>query len=166
MVDAVKPLVRVLMGAPGAGKSTYCASHIAELGAVFSLDQARAEVGRHEHDQAATSAAIDLICDHAGEYLLSGGAVTIDTTAARLADRRRWVALAKAHDARSIVTRFSVPLEVALARNAARARPVPHSALKALWWAVESTTDEQLLAEGFDAVEHAHVASAGNPGPQ
>jgi predicted kinase len=144
--------VRVLIGAPGAGKTHFCTQHADRLGILLSLDRARAIVGRGEHDQAATPAAVDLVRRQAAEALAAGDTITVDATGAAILDRASWLALAQDHAVPATALVLRVSLATALARNADRTRQVPADVLTAMWTAIDRTTAAELLAEGFRSV--------------
>ncbi|KDN23201.1 ATP-binding protein [Amycolatopsis rifamycinica] len=148
------PVLRVMVGAPGCGKSTYCARKLAEgrFGARLSLDRERAVLGRHEHDQAATPAAVRMVRAIAGALLAGGREVTIDATATTAAERGTWLTLARQHAAVPVAVIVRAPLAVALARNAARVRPVPEPVVREFWHRVHAIHPLTLLVEGFRAV--------------
>lgn len=148
----MSPLVRVLIGPPGSGKTTWC-RHSGTLGTILSLDAARAVVGSGEHDQAATDAAVDYVRTRAHEALTAGRDVTIDATGARaLPDRAIWLALAAEHHVEAHAVLFRTPLSTCLARNALRDRVVPSTVLTIMWLAIRDTTPEALRREGFTTV--------------
>ncbi len=143
-----------MVGGPGCGKSTYCARKLAEgrFGARLSLDRERAVLGRHEHDQAATPAAVQMVHAIAGALLAGGREVTVDATATTAAERGTWLTLARQHAAIPIAVIVRAPLTVAIACNAARARPVPEPVVREFWHRVYVLAPLTLLAEGFRIV--------------
>jgi protein phosphatase len=145
-------LIRVLIGPPGAGKSTWCTDHSDHLGHVFSLDQARAIVGSGEHDQTATQAAVAWVHAKAGDALAAAETVTIDATGAAPLDRATWLQLAREYHASPVAVVFRVPLVAALARNRQRQRQVPEDVITRMWGGIDRTTSRDLLDEGFAAV--------------
>jgi predicted kinase len=142
-------LLRLLIAPPGAGKSHWCTEHSGRIGSVFSLDAARAELGRHAHDHAVNPAAVDAVTRAMADVLLSGGEVTLDATSTVRAHRAQWLALARRYRATPVAVVLRVRLEVALARNAVRTRPVPPAALTQMWHEVDELTAAQLRLEGF-----------------
>jgi predicted kinase len=149
------PLLRVLIGSPASGKTTLCATERAagRFGTRLSLDDTRAVLGKHAHDQCATPAAVAYVSELAGALLAAGGEVTIDTTATTAQQRAGWLALARIHGAPTVAVLVRTPLDVALARNARRARPVPADVLTEFWRRVAVLEPRDLLTEGFRAVD-------------
>lgn len=145
--------LRVLVAAPGTGKSTWCRAQGNAAGVVLSTDCARAEVGEGDDDRNASDAAFDLVEQRAAEHLDEGRDVTIDATGARRQDRARWLALAAAHGAVPVAVRLRCSLLIALRRNRSRPRQVPALVVFRMWWAVRALPPERLLAEGFVHVE-------------
>ncbi|UKD50873.1 ATP-binding protein (plasmid) [Amycolatopsis sp. FU40] len=125
-----RALVRVLIGPPGAGKTTLCEHEGWRFGTCLSLDAARADLGAGAHDQTATPAAVEHVELQAHALLAAGADVTIDATSTTAAERSTWLAVAKEHEAAAVAVIVRTPLETALARNAGRAQPVPEAVVK------------------------------------
>ena len=168
MIRGDVPALRVLIGAPAAGKTTWCRSRGRELGTVLSLDAARAIVGTGEEDQAVTPEAVAFVRGQAAEALAAGRNVTIDATgAAADPDRATWLALAREYGAEPVAVVFRSPLGHCLGRNALRERQVPDEALVTMWLAIRATGPGELHREGFARVSTVHpgaaVAAADDP---
>lgn len=147
------PSLTVMIGAPGAGKTTLARSFD---GAVFSLDASRARLGLHPGDQAATPAAVADVVSRA-DYTLSRRIPTvIDATGATPRDRSTWLALARRHNTTPVALRVITPLFVCLDRNSDRldATHVPADVLIGMWQGIDTTSDHALYQEGFEVVEH------------
>ncbi|WP_244923719.1 AAA family ATPase [Enhygromyxa salina] len=125
----------VFVGVQGSGKSTFFARHYADTHVRLNRDMLR--TGNRE-----------AVLMHA--CLAVGQAFVIDNTNPKRDTRARYVAAAKAAGFRTIVVVFSVPLELALARNAAReaAARVSEIAIRGTFAKLEAVTDD----EGFDEV--------------
>lgn len=154
----VEPLnlaaLHVLIGAPGAGKSTWTASQGAGLGAVLSLDAARAEISGDAGDQSVTPQAVQLVTDRAMGELLACRVATIDATGAVPTDRQHWLTLAQSWGGVPTAWVFRVPLEVCLQRNARRSpnRRVPDDVVIRMWSAIDAVTVDELHQDGFRVV--------------
>ncbi|QRP47431.1 ATP-binding protein [Amycolatopsis sp. FDAARGOS 1241] len=157
--------MRVMVGGPGCGKTTYCERQLADgrFGTRLSLYRERAVLGRHEHDQAATPAAVAMVRAIAGALLAGEREVIIDATATTAAERGTWLALARQPAAVPVAVIVRAPLAVALARNANRARPVPEPVVREFWHRVHALTLLALLAEGFRAVTEVDTTPTTTP---
>ncbi len=145
-----RPLLRVLIGAPGSGKTTWCAHHgQGALGVVLSTDDARLVLAGDASDQSVSAAAFDWVHQQAAATLAAGRAVTIDATGASRRDRALWVRLAAACDAAPVAVVFRVPYAVCTARNRARSRQVPDGVLRDMWRRIGALTPQRLRQEGF-----------------
>jgi F420-dependent oxidoreductase-like protein len=152
------PALVVLVGASGAGKSTWAAANF-RPDQVVSTDALRGLVGEGEHDQRAGKDAFDVL-DLVLERRLKRGLLTVVDSLALDAKRRASL--------RSVADRFGVPCvavgfevadDVCRARNRARAgRPVPAKVLSD-----QLKTASRVLGvlrdEGFAAV---HVVREGD----
>lgn len=145
-------LLRVLIGPPGVGKSTWCAARAHHLGLVLSLDAARALLGAGEHDQAVTAAAVHHVRGRCAQSLAMGTSVTVDATGSSILDRATWLELASRLGASPTAVVFRAPLALTLRRNADRARRVPEAVVTAMAARIARTSAAHLLAEGFHAV--------------
>ncbi len=139
--------VVVLVGLPGAGKSTLYRARYAATHALVSKDLLR----NHRRPAARQRALVE-------EALARGRSVVVDNTNVRRADRRELVELARAHGARATaVVLLASPAECR-ARNASRegrAR-VPDVAIFAAARRFEPLSDDE-----FDAVFYARLDERG-----
>ena len=147
------PCLVVLVGAAGAGKSTWAASRFAP-NAVVSTDAMRAVVGIDEHDQRASKDAFEVVERIVHARLRRGFSTVVDSTALEPVQRARWVAIARRHG-RPVHAVVLAPEERSVrARNRQRPRAVP-SAVVTKQLAALRTALEVLDTEGFDGVHHA-----------
>jgi protein phosphatase len=122
-IDLPDPSLVVLIGAAGAGKSTFAARHFADS-EVLSSDRFRALVSGDEADQGATHAAFDRLHRELTRRLAAGMLTVIDATSLEPSSRRALLARAAAAGIPAIAVVFDLPTETVLARNAARRQRV------------------------------------------
>ena len=134
-----QPELAVLVGLPGAGKSTFFRAHLAATHALVSKDRFRHNRDRARRQRTLVRAA-----------LASGRSVAVDNTNPSRAERAELLALARAFGARPVAYLFRPDLAGCLARNAGREgrERVPDVALYAALARFEAPTPE----EGFAAV--------------
>jgi protein phosphatase len=142
----------LLMGAAGAGKSTYASGHF-PAATILSSDAYRERLSGDAADQTATGEAFRLLHAHAGERLAAGLLTVIDATNVLAASRAALMALAAVHGRPAIAIVLDEPLAVCLERNALRAgrTAVPQWIVQRQHAALRRALP-QLSAEGFRAV--------------
>jgi len=123
------PSVVILVGAAGAGKSTFAARPF-PLGAVLSSDAMRAAISGNAADQSATRPAFDALHRALDQRLAAGRLTVVDATNVTPAARRTVRTIAARHRTPVIVIVLDYPSAVVHARNAARqGRQVPDAAV-------------------------------------
>jgi predicted kinase len=127
----------ILMGLPGAGKTTFYRSYFASTHTHVSKDLWPHATGREVRQRRAIDQA-----------LTSGQSVVVDNTNATVADRAAVIAAASERGARVVGYFFDVATRVAIARNAERSgrAKVPKVAI----FTVAKRLERPTLAEGFD----------------
>jgi F420-dependent oxidoreductase-like protein len=123
------PSLLVLIGPSGSGKTTWARRHFSS-GEVVSSDSLRAMVGSGEDDQAASTAAFELLERIVEERLKRGLTVVVDTLGYNDEARTRWID--KAHEAGipAYAVLFDTAADVCEQRNKTRDKPIPRSVLK------------------------------------
>jgi predicted kinase len=133
----VRPEVVVLIGLQGAGKSTFRAQRFESTHVLVSKDRFRNNRRPERRQQQLIE-----------EALAAARSVVVDNTNPSRVDRATIIALARSFNARVIGYFFASPLEECLARNVARAHPVPEVGLLA----TAKRLEPPVLAEGFDEI--------------
>ncbi|HYE47087.1 MAG TPA: polynucleotide kinase-phosphatase [Caulobacter sp.] len=110
----------VLIGASGAGKSSFAARHFLAT-EVISSDHARALVGDDETDQSVTGDAFELVAAIAEKRLKHRRLAVIDATNVRPADRRQWIELARRWHALPVAIVLDPGVDACLEHNRDRA---------------------------------------------
>ena len=146
----------VLIGAAGAGKSTFAQRHFGPT-EILSSDAFRALVSDDARDQTASAPAFDLLHRALAHRLRRGRLSVVDATNANAGDR--WQLLSAAAIARRPAVGIVLdPGEaICLSRNAGRGgggATIPEDAVRRQWAAVRLSVAAlgRLLAEGFAAL--------------
>lgn len=152
------PGLVVLVGAAGAGKTTFAARHF-DPSEILSSDAYRALLSGDESDQQVTRAAFGRLHRDLAIRLRSGRLTVVDATNVEGMARRTLLRLAAGAGIASVAIVLDLPERVVLARNAARTGRIVDEAvvrrhLERLRGSIGSTSDEArsvLVAEGFAA---------------
>jgi predicted kinase len=151
----MKPILAVMVGISGSGKSTFAdglkTSLRLENGNItekVSTDDIRLELTGNAEDQSQNGRVFSVARARVASLLKQGKNVIADATSPTKKDRREWLELGRAADAEVRAYFVEVSLAVAKQRNAQRDRKVPE-------WVI----DKQLAkltapdeSEGFDKV--------------
>lgn len=127
----------ILIGLPGAGKTTLYRERFARTHLHVSKDLWPKATGRQVRQEKMI-----------GEALAAGSSVVVDNTNATVAERATLIGLARVHGARVIGYFFDLSTRAAVARNANRTgcEKVPNVAI----FTVAKRLEPAALAEGFD----------------
>lgn len=106
----------VLIGATGAGKSTFAHRHFKPT-EIISSDYARGLIADDENDQAISADAFELVAAIAEKRLKHRKIAVIDATNVRAPDRKRWVELARRWHALPAAIVLDVDLDDCMAHN-------------------------------------------------
>jgi protein phosphatase len=141
----------VLIGAAGSGKSTLAARHFSSA-EVLASDDYRAAVSGDAADQSVNDVAFDRLHADLERRMAAGELTVIDATNVQGWARRRLMAAAAHHGRPAVALVLALPVEISLARNAARAdRRVPPSAVRRQDRYLRASLP-RLGEEGYDAV--------------
>jgi protein phosphatase len=149
------PSLVVLVGAAGAGKSTFAARHFAE-GEVLSSDRFRAIVSGDEADQSATRAAFGRLHRELARRLANRRLTVVDATSVEPSARRALLVRARAAGVPAVAIVLDLPPSVVLTRNAERrprtvAEEIVLHHLERLRASVDGS-DPAIHHEGFDTI--------------
>ena len=151
-IDLPDPSLVLLVGAAGAGKSTFAARHF-DASEVLSSDRFRAIVSGDEANQAATRAAFTLLHRELSARLGRGLMTVVDATSVRSTARRALLDRATAAHVPVTAIVLDLPADTVFARNAARpARTVDMDVVRDQLAGVRESLDgpaAPLRREGF-----------------
>jgi polynucleotide kinase-phosphatase len=119
VIDVPELSLVVLIGASGAGKSTFASAHFLRT-EVISSDFCRGLVADNENDQSASKDAFDVLHYIAGKRLAAGRLTVIDATNVQQESRKHLIQLAREHDVLPVAIVLDVPEPVCVRRNADR----------------------------------------------
>ncbi|HEX2194584.1 MAG TPA: AAA family ATPase [Candidatus Limnocylindria bacterium] len=140
----------VLIGPSGSGKSTFAARHFPRT-YVLSSDEMRAIVADDPADQTATDAAFELLHTALALRLAGRRTSVVDATNVERWARGRLLAVARRSGRPALAIVLALPLEVCMARNAARRDARPAAAIRRQHrWMMGSLA--ALTDEGFERV--------------
>jgi protein phosphatase len=169
------PSLVLLVGAAGAGKSTFAARHFAP-DEVLSSDAYRALVSGDEADQSVSHVAFRILHRELERRLAERRLTVVDATNVARGNRRHLIDRARAAGVPVVALVLAPPADVVRARNAARPRRVDDEVVRNQLERVERTAADGLLTgegcaavwilrdpDAFDAVTVARLPAAGAP---
>ena len=146
------PSLVLLIGAAGAGKTTFAARHFAP-DEVLSSDAYRALVSGDEGDQSVSHVAFRILHRELERRLADRRLTVVDATNVAAGNRRQLIKRARAAGVPVVALVLAPPAAVVLARNAARPRRVDEEIVRRQLDRVERTAaDGVLTGEGCGAV--------------
>ncbi|HEY3335422.1 MAG TPA: AAA family ATPase [Candidatus Limnocylindrales bacterium] len=155
------PSLVVLVGAAGAGKSTFAARHFAP-GEVLSSDVFRALVSGDAADQRATRPAFAALHRSLGRRLAAGQLTVVDATSLTAYARRGLLARAAAARVPAVAIVLDLPADLVRARNLARdgSAAIPDAAVLAQLGDLSRTIERERETgwPGFAAVHRLSAA--------
>jgi predicted kinase len=155
VIELPDPVLVVLVGAAGAGKSTL-AARLFDPEQVLSSDAYREKVGGDAADQSVTRAAFSILHRELGRRMAERLTTVVDATNVTSFARRSVVRRAAAHGIPAVAILLDLDPRLVRARNATRpGRIVPEAAVRAQLADLErSLRRGQLSEEGFASVHH------------
>jgi len=150
-IEVEVPGLVVLVGAAGAGKSTFARRHFPAAD-VLSSDALREALTGDPADQSATRRAFAILHRELVRRLRAGQLVVVDATNVRPFARRALVRRAKVVGVPATAIVLDLPSPLVHVRNEARCRPVPAAAVSDQLAELRASI-ESLATEGFDRVE-------------
>ena len=150
------PVLVVLVGPSGSGKSVWAAEHY-RPDEVVSSDRLRAVVGSGEHDLDASDDAFALLDQIVAARLRRGLTAVVDTLGLDPARRLRYLGLARSSGMPAVAVLFGTDPAECRRRNRARDRPVPAPVLGGQLRRMRAALT-QIPGEGWDLVTTAEQA--------
>jgi len=144
-IEIPDPSLVLLVGAAGAGKTTFAARHFAP-DEVLSSDAYRALVSGDEANQKVSRVAFSILHRDLERRLLARQLTVVDATNVDPRNRRELLRLAQAAGLPVVALVLHLPPAVVLARNAARSRQVDEAVVRWQLERVRTTAADGVLA--------------------
>jgi predicted kinase len=145
----MKPILAVMVGISGSGKSTFASGLKTSLKAeLVETDAIRVELTGNAEDQSQNGKVFVIAKKRVNDYLSSGNNAIIDATSLSVRDRKDWIEIAKSNNAEARAYFVDTPVDVAKRQNASRKRKVPEFVIDKQASKLQPPTK----AEGFDSV--------------
>jgi len=145
----MKPILAVMVGISGSGKSTFANGLKTSLKAeLVETDAIRVELTGNAEDQSQNGKVFAIAKKRVNDYLSSGKNAIIDATSLDVKARKDWIEIGKANNAEMRAYFVDTPVDVAKRQNASRTRKVPEFVINKQASKLQSPTK----AEGFDSV--------------
>lgn len=148
-MDKMNPTLIVMVGISGSGKSTFANGLKTSMNAtIVCPDDIRKELFGDANVQTDGNRVFSIARKRVSDLLAQGKNVVIDATSPTARDRRGWVEIARANDAKAIAYVVKVPVDVAKKRNLGRDRQVPD-------WVIDKQAAKFTVptaGEGFDKI--------------
>jgi cytidylate kinase len=144
-----KPILAVMIGISGSGKSTYANGLKTSLGAqLVETDAIRMELTGNAEDQSQNGRVFAVAKKRVSDYLSQGKNTIIDATSLNAKDRKDWIEIGKSNNAEIRAYFIDTPISVCKSQNSKRARKVPE-------WVIDKQASKLFAptkSEGFDSV--------------
>lgn len=125
----------MMVGLPGAGKTTYVSEYLLPLGIVSVCpDDIRKELqGDKPYDSSLNSLVFDMAYERVGYLLSKSENVVLDSCMIALEHRIRFSELATENGAKTIIILVDTAKSLCIKRNLQRAKPVPIGIIEKYW---------------------------------
>jgi len=144
-----KPILAVMIGISGSGKSTYANGLKTSLNAqLVETDAIRLELTGNAEDQSQNGRVFDVAKKRVNDILEQGKNAIIDATSLTLRDRKDWIDIGKKNNAEVRAYFIDTPISVCKSQNNKRDRKVPE-------WVIDRQASKLYAptkSEGFDSV--------------
>lgn len=145
----MKPILAVMIGISGSGKSTYANGLKTSLNAeLVETDAIRQELTGDAEDQRQNGRVFEIARKRINDLLAQGKNAIIDATSLTLRDRKDWIEIGKNNNAEVRAYFIDTPVSVCKSQNNKRARKVPE-------WVIDRQANKLFAptkVEGFDSV--------------
>jgi predicted kinase len=144
-----KPILAVMIGISGSGKSTYANGLKTSLKAdLVETDAIREELTGDASDQSQNYKVFQVAKKRVNDLLSQGKNAIIDATSVSVRDRKDWIQIGRDNNAEVRAYFIDTPIDVCKSQNRKRQRRVPDEVIDRQASRLESPTK----AEGFDTV--------------
>lgn len=145
----MKPILAVMVGISGSGKSTYANGLKTSLKAeLVETDAIRIELTGNAEDQSRNWHVFAIAKKRVNDYLSQGKNTIIDATSLSVRDRKDWIDIGKANNAELRAYFIDTPVSMCKSQNNRRTRKVPE-------WVIDKQVDKLFAptkSEGFDSI--------------
>ena len=145
----MKPILAVMIGISGSGKSTYANGLKTSLNAeLVETDAIRQELTGDAEDQSQNSKVFEIARKRINNILSQGKNAIIDATSLSVRERKDWIDIGKTNNAEIRAYFIDTPVSKCKSQNQKRERKVPE-------WVIDKQANKlysPTKAEGFDVV--------------
>jgi predicted kinase len=145
----MKPILAVMIGISGSGKSTYANGLKTSINAeLVETDAIRLELTGNAEDQSQNGRVFEVAKKRVNDILEQGKNAIIDATSLTLRDRKDWIEIGKKNNAEVRAYFIDTPISVCKSQNNKRQRKVPE-------WVIDRQASKLYAptkSEGFDSV--------------
>jgi predicted kinase len=145
----MKPILAVMIGISGSGKSTYANGLKTSINAeLVETDAIRLELTGNAEDQSQNGRVFEVAKKRVNDILEQGKNAIIDATSLTLRDRKDWIEIGKNNNAEVRAYFIDTPVSICKSQNNKRQRKVPE-------WVIDRQASKLYAptkSEGFDSV--------------